>query len=793
MFKKIVLAIVVLAAISITVFIKQFNQYQSEGELTLAILDQPATVSRDVLGIPYIYAGSLADGLRTQGFIVAQDRLYQMELYRHIGQGRLAELIGERGVQMDILMRTVGIQQVADQQILMLSDDARDYYIHYIEGVNAYIEQQVDEYPFSLKMLGHSPTPWTLHDIVSLQFFQIWGSTANWRVELLAQQLLDTLGSELANEISMVTINPDDESINEARLTDEVALGLEIDPKLYAVLPQPMNAASNAWASDGKKSKNGMPIFSNSPHIDARIMPGFWYPMAIITPELRAVGAAAPGTPGFGIARTDNIIFGATNGNSDGADLYIETLDPSQPDHYLEGDTSLALTIREETLRIKDADAEGGYRQQNLRIRSTRRGPLISDHGMALDDSRAISLRWATVGSLADSLGGNELLVAKNLDQARAALLKNPTPLSHIIVDRHGDVARISTGHVPIRIKGDGSKPFVITDSEDNWAGIIPASEMPANIRPDRGWVGTANHRVVAKDYAYENYSSFFAASWRYRRITEYMTDNDIMSSDNHWQLINDLKNPMAEQLAPIMIEALANNEETEVLATLLENWDYFDTRESAGAAVFQVMTKHYLSEIFEDEIAGDLFKEFQDSIYYWQERLLLLSQNNNNHWFDNKNTAATETRDDVLVLSGKRALLELNQSMGDDPADWQWGKIMTITFASPLIPGDTAAKWLGGGVHPMFGSGETLNRGGYKPSKGYEASFIDSIRFVSDMADPDKIIAVIPGGSSGRYLDDALHNQTEAWLAGERHHLWFSDKAIRQNTVKTLSLTPAH
>ena len=795
MIKKTLLGLIVILAVVITYTLNTFNDYQQDGELTLAVLDKPVTVIRDDLGIPYIYADSIADALRAQGFITGQNRLYQAELYKHIAQGRLAELFGERAAKTDILMRAVGIQHIAAKQVALLNDDAKLFYQSYIEGMNAYIETQQHEYPFSLTLLGIKPEPWTLQDIIAIQYFQIWGSTANWRSELLAQRMIDTLGPELANEISQVSINPDDEIIVEANLLeevqlDEIQLGMRIDPDLLNAFPDPLNAASNAWASSGTKSTNGSAIFSNSPHIDASTLPGFWQPMGIFTPQVRAIGATAPGTPSFGIARTADIVFGATNGNSDGVDLYIETLDPNQADHYLEGENSLPLSIREEVMLIKDDDAEGGFRQQTLRIRSTSRGPLISDLGITVSNNHAISLRWATVDALSDSLGMEELLFSKNIDEAREALKKTATPLSYVIVDSAGDIARISTGRAPKRLKGDGSKPFLVTDGVDNWDGVISAEEMPTDIRPQRGWVGTANHRVVSSDYPYE-YSTHFASSWRFRRIKEFMTEHETVSIDDHWSLINDVKNPMAEKLLPRFLPVLKANDDTAELATILQAWNLRDERDQAGAAVFQLLFKHFANLTFSDDLEKDLWSEFFDSVYYWQERLVLLMEDNNNHWFDIKNTDTTESRDDIIRLAALAAKKELTARLGDDPSNWQWGDILSITFSSPVIPGKDAAQWLGAGTRPMFGSGETLNRGMYRYSSDYEAKYIDSTRFVADMSDSEKVMAVIPGGSSGRYLDPTLHNQTDAWMSGEKHYWWYSDEKIKQHAVHTLTLTP--
>ncbi len=452
----------------------------------------------------------------------------------------------------------------------------------------------------------------------------------------------------------------------------------------------------------------------------------------------------------------------------------------------------MPLIIRQQQLRIKDSQSTTGYRNQTITIRETRRGPLISDHGIDLADNLALSLRWASKepGALSASLGTDTLLLAKNIDEARAALKTTPTPLSYVVVDKHGDIARISTGHVPNRIRGDGSKPFVVRDGIDNWDGLIPAAAMPAEVRPESGWVGTANHRVVDANYPYE-YSTFFSSSWRYRRIQEFMTEHQTVSLDDHWSLINDVKNPMAEKLRPIISTALAADQQTLYLADILNQWNLRDERDQNGAAVFQVLMKHFVQLTFNDDISGQTWDLFFDTDYYWQERLLLLMQDNNNHWFDQRSTSQIETRDQLLRIAALAAAAELRARLGSDPDNWLWGDVLNITFSSPVIPGKTAAKWLGAGTQRMFGSSETLNRGKYKYSSDYEAQAIDSTRFVADMSDKEKVVAVIPGGSSGRYLDDTLANQNEAWMNGDKHYWWYSDEKINQHTVHSLQLIP--
>ena len=391
----IVLFVVVAAVIGLALWLPTADSYQTRGELRLTTLQQPVTVHRDDFGIPYIYAQSLDDAITAQGFIVAQLRLFQLELYRQVSQGKLAQMIGERGLDSDRQIRLLDIPEIAKRQLALLSEKEINFFQRYINGINAYINDHQDEHPVMLKLMSRTPAPWTLQDIIGLQLFQVWSSSVNWKQELMNQQLLDLLGAQRASELKPLNINPDDPATEmQTPSSSGMAIGLRHDQSLISDRSQ-FALGSNAWASGGRKSANGAPILANDPHIDARNLPGIWIPMGLVTPTLRAVGAAFPGSPGLGNARTGHIAWGATNGYADMIDLYIEQLDPENPQHYLEGGRSLPFTLREEVIYISDKAADGGMRSETLLVRETHRGPVISDHGMSTAGDRVLSLRWS--------------------------------------------------------------------------------------------------------------------------------------------------------------------------------------------------------------------------------------------------------------------------------------------------------------------------------------------------------------------------------------------------------------
>jgi len=787
--KKLVLIVIVLA-VGVALILPRLDTYQREGELTLSALQGEVKVLRDESGVPYIYADSLDDALTAQGFLHAQERMFQLELFKHLAHGRLAEFIGEKGLNNDRIIRLLNLTGFASKQLASISHEERNYLQRYLDGINAFIDTRTDEYPLMFSVMGHEVDRWTLEDILAIQYFRIWSSSVNWRQELLTLQLIDKFGPQRAHELRPLTINPDDPATENDAVSEALAaLDIEFDDSLANPFEVRYAMGSNAWASDAKKSANGAPILSNDPHLDARHLPGFWYPMGIVTPELRAVGTASPGGPGLGVGRNTYIAWGATNGYSDMVDLYIETIDPANPANYIQGERSIPFVTRSETLLIRDRDAEGGYRSQTMAIRETQRGPIISDHGMSLVEGKVLSLRWSVPEYAGPDSGNRELLLAKSVDEALVAIGKTTTPLNYIVVDTAGNVARMGSGVVPIRSVGNGLVPLQASD-EDNWLGRIPPGEMPLQLNPDKGWVGSANHRVTNADYPYE-YSTHFAGSWRYRRLME-LFEKPVVSADDHWAFNLDIKNLLATRMLPAIIDTFNKDPALKPLAKELAAWDFMDEKDQAAPLIFQAVLRHFAIQTFSDDMDEPLLMAYLNQTYYWQERVLRwYEEESDSPWFDDSRTELVEGRDDMILRAGHDALAELSSDRGEDISSWHWGDAHTVTFFHPFIPGKAAARWIGGGEHAMSGSGETLMRGLYVFDKPYEAKIIDSMRIIIDMADSEKVEAHFPGGTSERWFDPWNKNFLDSWLSGEKRYWWFSDKAIAEHAQYELLLQP--
>jgi penicillin amidase len=779
----------------------RLNSFQRDGDIRLQGLKAPVEVVRDEKGMAYIYAANEHDLLRAQGFVTAQDRLFQMELIRLLASGRISELAGPAGREADIRMRTIGFLRQGRKHAAILNDETARFLQAYLDGVNAFITRTQD-WPLEFKLAGIRPTPWAIEDSLAIAYYMGWGSAANLKDEIIAQMLVEKLGPERAKELFPLNVNPDEvhecptpDRIRQGSLPAKHHLDLASDPTLMA-FPADQTAGwrvgSNNWATGASLSPSGRPIVANDPHLDARMLPGPWYPCGLILPSSRAVIASIPGVPGLGIGRTDRIALGVTNSYGDAQDLFIETVDPGNPGRYMEGGKSLPFEAITETLKIKDKSADAGFREEKVVVRLTKRGPVVSGVLKGLANDHVICLRWSPFETMAPSLGTERLLKARNVEEVRESLRGlTVIMLNFGFADINGNFGWQTTGRLPIRARGEGLVPHKVTDDRDDWTGWIPFDKMPHSYNPPRGWVGTCNHHAVPCDYPHY-YTSHVSASYRYRRLIELLDAPGKKTVEDHWRFQRDTLNLMARRIAPVMSKALLKHEDTKALGRILGRWDFVEDPDQAAPAVFQAVYRRFFFAAYRDELGASLVELLADNPYFWQESLQKMVLAGESPWFDDVSTPAVrETRDDLLHRAGLAAIRELGPSYGSDPEGWRWGRMHRLTLVSPIRREGFAAALLGGGSHAMGGSQETLYRASYDYNHPHDVTLSASLRMVMDLGDPDKIMAVLPGGVSGRLFDPHSKDQVEPFMNGGVRYWWFSDRKIRENARTTLRLLP--
>ncbi|MHB8137925.1 MAG: penicillin acylase family protein [Smithellaceae bacterium] len=769
------------------------NTFQREGDLRFHELKAAVEVLRDEQGVAYIYAANEEDLFRAQGFVTAQDRLFQMELTRLFVSGRISELVGKSGLELDIRMRTIGFVRHAKKHAGILNEANRRYLQLYVDGVNAFIARR-GELPLEFKLSGIKPEPWTIDDSLAIAYLMGWSAAANIGDEIIAQLLVEKLGPDEAKDLFPLNINPDTENICQSvkktasdPLLEKRHLDLAADSVLMSLGADQFSAfhiGSNNWVTGAVLSTSGKPVVANDPHLDARILPGPWYPSGLTTPASKAVGVTIPGLPGMVIGRTEHFAIGVTNSYADAQDLFIETIDPANPNHYMEGVKSLPFNILKEKIRVRDSKAAGGFREEEITIRLTKRGPVVSGVLKGLAAGSVITMRWSPFETMEPSLGLDQLIYSRSVADIRDSLRHMTTVmLNFVFADVDGHFGWQTTGRIPIRVRGNGLVPFKITDGRDNWSGWIPYEKMPQSYDDKRGWIGTCNHYTVPCDYPYY-YSSHASASYRYRRLTELMNVPVKKTVDDHWSFQRDDLNLMAKKIAPLMATALLGYSDTEAMGRILQRWNYHDDPNQAAPAIFQAVYRKFFFAVYQDKLGIDLAKVLIDNPYFWQESLQRIV-------LAGKSPLLKETRDKLLHQAALEAYREMSRLYGDDPETWIWGRMHRLKLVSPIRLKGFGSGLLGGGSHAMGGSQETLLRGRFDYNNPFDVTVSASLRMVADLGDPDKVLAVLPGGASGRQFDSHHKDQIKPFMDGEMRYWWFSDKKIREHARERLWLVP--
>lgn len=764
-------------ALPAAAFIGNFRGPKVDGELALPGLSAPVRVLRDGHGIPYIFAANTPDLIRAQGFVTAQDRLFQIEGYRAIATGRLAEAVGEGGLANDRQIRLIGLRRNAERHAKLLSPQARDFLAWYAEGMNAYITRYTDDHPVELKLAGFVPRPWTLEDMVTVLHFVNWSQAANFKAELTMQKLIDKFGADKAlRDLAPVNVNPFrtrqptivGDTSDAVRFGDrgvELLAGFDDSQAPLAPLT-PIAVGSNNWAIGKSRSASGAAVLVNDPHLDARMLPGIWHPIGLFTPEIQAVGAALPVVPGIQVGRTAHVAFGVTNAYGDSQDLFVEKVAPGKPDHYLDGDRERPFQLIDEVIRIKDKDAPGGFREEKMTVRATVRGPVVSGPTVGYDGDAVLSLRMASAELPGGGIGFDQLLTARSIvDVDRAAQAMDVVYFNYVFVDKAGGIGHRATGRVPVRASKQGSHPKPVGASDD-WLGFIPPEQMPGTIAPARDWVGTANHDTRPDDYAFD-YSSYFAPSYRIRRIAEVLDQGKSMRTDDQLALMLDVQNLQAPLLKPAMVGALQSDPSTADFARILAAWDGRDDKDQAAPLIYHKLYEQVVWETFVDEMGDKLARSWLGQWYPWQERFDELAQTPDSPWFDDVHTPQKETLPDLVRRAAATVRTELQARHGADPSKWKWGDEHRIAFFSPLRRSGFGRDFLGYAEQPMSGSGATLQRALTPFMGGFGVEFFASMRLVADLGDDDKVEAVVSGGVVDRQFHPHQKDQLPAWSEG--------------------------
>ena len=748
------------------------------GNLVVPGLKEPVNVLRDRWGVAHIYAKNQHDLFFAQGFVVAQDRLFEMEIWKRAGQGRLAEVLGPSAVQRDIGARLLRYRGDMKAEYESYSPDTEAILSAFTDGINAEIRSLTAKsgpgLPIEFQLAGFEPEPWKPQDC--LNRMAAFAMTGNAFSELRDAELIAKLGVQKAS--AFLSLDP--------KVELDPAAGMDfggLSPSLLKNLigsdariefPSDGKQGSNDWTISGRLTSTGKPILANDPH---RVMalPSLRYIIHLVAPGWDVIGAGEPGLPGIAVGHNQHIAWGFTIFGLDQQDLYIEEVNPQDPLQYKTANGWAQMQVEHESIVVK------GKPPVEVDLKLTRHGPVFWEDG-----KRALALRWvgAEPGT-AGYLGSLAVDRATNWNEFEDAMKRWKVPSENIVyADIAGNIGEHSTGLAPLRKNWTGLLPVPGAASDGaadyEWSGFVPNSELPHSFNPPGGFVATANHKMIPENYPY-NVGFEWAPPYRLHRIEEVISgmrdSRKKITLDDMEKLQTDVVSLPARQLVNLLNESSPN---PTVATQMIHGWDATLTRESGVAALYEVWLKELRKVVAEKE--G--IESFEDD---WSLKKVFedLSEPSPQVF----GADAVAGRNQALLQTLESAWKQTEQLLGTDPQKWSWGRLHTIQFRHSLDRLPDVATLLDLGPLSRPGDGDTVNA--TWAGKKFEQEGGASYREILDTADWDRSLAVNTPGQSGQPGSSHYSDLLPLWDKGEYFPLLYSRKAVEKNAQDRLILAP--
>ena len=749
------------------------------GTLKAPGLQQPVRVQRDRWGVAHIYAQNEHDLFFAQGFVVAQDRLFQMELWKRSGEGRLAEILGPSVVQRDVNARLLRYRGDMDAEYKSYAPDTKQILEAFTSGINAYIDEIQKPggigLPLEFQLAGFKPEAWKPEDC--LNRLAAYSMTGNGASELLHAQLVALLGAEKASELfefdPLVKLDP--------------APGMDftsLSPKLLEHLvgsdvplhfPETPVQGSNNWAVSGSLTATGKPLLANDPH---RVIaePSLRYIVHLVAPGWNVIGAGEPGLPGVAVGHNENIAWGFTIFGLDQQDLYLSQLNPTDADEYKTEHGWERMEVKTETIGVR------GAAPVTVKLKFTRHGPVLWQ-----DAKRALTLHWvgAEPGT-AGYLGSLSLDRAENWQEFERAMARWKVPSENIVyADREGNIGEHSTGLAPLRKNWTGLLPLPESGGFE-WNGFVPNSDLPHSYNPASGFVASANHKMIPENYGYA-VGFQWASPERFMRITEVLSaatkSRHKLSLADMENLQNDVVSLPARELQGLLKRAAGSSPGN--TAKVLLDWDCAIAADSAAATLYEF----WVAELRDAVIKLIVPTEAQKAL--GKQSLQKTVQELSHPRAEVFGQTPEAARDALLLQTLSAGEEKLAGKLGLDPKNWAWGQLHRVSFIHPLGGVSPAAAALfDRGPSPRPGDGSTVDATSFGGSS-FDQLAGASYREIFDLSDWDKGVGVNVPGQSGQpgspHYDDLL----PLWLHGQYFPLRYSKQAIDRETTDVLELKP--
>jgi len=789
---------------------------RKKGEVHLKGLHETVEVITDRYGVPHIYAQNEDDLFFAQGYVHAQERLWQMEFNRRIGSGRLSEIFGELALETDRFARRVGMHRASAAAEEQLPEHSKRIFDVYAQGVNAFIEHNKNKLPIEFLLMRYKPEPWQITDSIQWSKMMGWNLGGNWETEVIRARIVAKLGAARAAKLE-AGYDPTHPLIVPPGVEYQgINLGmLEQYEQLKQLSGFGILGGSNNWVVDGSMTTTGLPILCNDPHL-LQSAPSIWYECHLVSGDIDVIGASFPGTPTIVIGHNQHIAWGLTNAISDIEDLYIEKFNPQNPYQYeYMGKWEDAQVVREE-IKVKGAKAP-----VIEEVRITRHGPIVTSisqpsHGDAAGKNGKpgtngepvellLALRWTGLEKHDILSAAQKMIRASNCEEFREALRGWDMPPQNVVyADTQGNIGYVMAGAIPIRAKGQALLPSPGWTGEYEWTGYIPFEELPQIFNPGQHFIVTANNRVVDDSYPYY-ITNEWLNGYRAQRIRDLLTSKGKLA-------LSDMANIQADQYSLPAVEIVPHILKIQPLSGLekdaldaLRTWNYILAPGSAGAAIYS-MFLYKLERIVFSALLGDEETLIQNYLgvgttilalqngYASRSTPLLirLLNEHNDSWFaDSVIPDSPDSWNEAISNAFKAAIEDLQEKLGSDVSRWKYGAIHKMTYNHPFGMVKPLARIFNRGPFPVGGDIDTINQAASLTNQPDTVVTVPSYRQIANLADLKASLSGHAPGQSGHPASKHYADFIKPWLNVEHHPQLFERSMIEENAEGTLLLMP--
>jgi penicillin amidase len=743
---------------------------QENGVLNVGGVTAPVKIFRDNNAVPHIFAKTDADAFFAIGYVHAQERIWQMEYQRRLGQGRLSEVLGAKTLNVDQMMRTLGLHTAARSAFNTLDEDTKQSLIAYAEGINTWIRED-HTLPIEYLILDVEPELWQPEDSLLMVKLMALDLGQNFGQEMTFDLLVKELGLNKAMELmpeypsKAITVTEGSEKINNAF---QYSL-LKLSASLRYPLGSQNGIGSNAWVVSGALTEGGKPILAADPHL-ANQIPSAWYLMEVKGNNLHVIGATFPGVPYVIFGHNSSIAWGATNLTADVQDIYVERVNPLNENQYEIDGQWEPMEIEESLIYIRPALPEfiaDPIPAQKWQVRKTRHGPLISDALGKVD--YPLALKWTALQEKDNSIESlRHINYAEDWSMFKSSLDNFVAPaLNYVYADVSGNIAYIAAGKIPIRKNSDGKLPVPGWQSKFDWDSYIPTAAMPQSFNPESGIIISANNKVHAENYPYL-ISNSWSPPYRAERIAEIINQKinkkEKITIQDFIKMQGDHKSLQAERLLPFLLQLKPINNQQQEALEIVDKWDAVISENSAAAAIFQTWLRNFNEQLLKDDLKGsllhvargDLLQNFMQQLHplFIDE---VIKQNlgiNKSSWCDNILTANKETCEELALIALDKAVDELRRN---SRGKTQWGEIHKTYYPHSVFTHIQLANSIFDREVNGGGDAETINVASWKYSQDemYRQTVGPSYRQVIDLGRWENSGFINNTGQSGNVLSE--------------------------------------